>query len=322
MKYLLLNLLFGAIVVVNTFSLPIVDRHLDNADCKNGVTHRLWDEAWSIRGQRVTPPEFIVLHYTVCPNVRSTYDAYNANGVSAHFTLENDGTTYLTVDPRRYIAYHAGVSAFAGCRSLNYHSIGIENVNPGFVYEYEEIPGFRRPVQIPGDSRYWYPFSLEQFKANCLLTASLQRDYFIHGWSVVTHADIAIDRKSDVGPLWDYRRAHREYNAGFWYDESHQIPPRLPDNLTDEDYIEIIRTFGYTSDNREALIRAYQMHYVLTNISGTLTECTKVAILRHVIGLHGLVSPITGEKFEYFESKFQQWNDKNPAKAAAFFEYF
>ncbi|MDR0753676.1 MAG: N-acetylmuramoyl-L-alanine amidase [Holosporaceae bacterium] len=324
--------LFIAIVSVGSlFSMRIevVRRHLDNTDCLRGVTHRLWREAWQqakFQDREELAYEFIVWHYTVCRDLLSTYMTYNRHGVSAHYTIENCGTICLTVDPDKFIAYHAGVSIFRDRTNLNCYSIGIENINPGFVEMYQEVSPFGRPVQIYGDGRWWYLFSEQQFVSSVTLTAYLQEKYKISGWDVVTHADIAIGRKSDVGPMWDYRRAYREFNAGYWPEETHRVNVDSFGSLSDSDYIALISSFGYhmpeDHDAQAKLIRAYQMHFSTVNISGELVSSTKKRILEHVIGLMGHIDPITRQKYEYFHDSFAKWAEENPDKALAFSEYF
>src|SRR5689334_22869507 len=55
--------------------------------------------------------------------------------VSAHYTVDRDGTVYAHV-PEDRRARHAGVSYWAGVRDVNSRSIGIEIVNPGHEFGY------------------------------------------------------------------------------------------------------------------------------------------------------------------------------------------
>lgn len=330
MKCVVFSLLFGVSFIGDLFSMKprMVARYLDNKDCKDGVSYKSWEEAWEKdkctkieRGDR-SFINFVVWHYTGGESEEAAYCAYNTRGVSAHYTVGWDGTIYCTVDLQKNIAFHAGLSSFANFNALNYYSAGIENVNPGFEDAYKEFSKFSKPVQVTGNSRWWYPFGDKQFESSCVLTRNIQEEYGIPGWNVVTHADVSIGRKSDIGPLWNYKRAFDEYNVGYWYTESHQIKPEIMQCLSNADYVRFIKAIGYTSDNEEQLIKAYKMHYVCSEISGTLTDNTKEAVLRHVVGLTNYVSPVTGEKYEYFNNDLQKWMIDNPNKVAEFNEYF
>lgn len=342
MKHIFFNLLLGSLIIVDVFSMRsiesgvssndnvktfnITERYLDNGDCKNGVTFRPWEEAFRLakKSTAITANgnrdfiKFIVWHYTAGSSVDSTYGAYNDAGVSAHYTISNNGEIYLSVEPDRYIAFHAGRSAFGGYENLNLYSIGIEHVNPGnreASVNFSQY-GFGLPEQLKGDQRWWYSFSEEQLESSCELTQYLQKKYKIPGWNVVTHADIAIGRKSDIGPLWNYKKAFEDYNVGYWHTESHLIAPNIIDNFKDEDYIHMIEAIGYTSENKKQLVKAYKMHYMCSEISDELTDETKKVILKHVIGLKDYV--YQGKKYEYFEGKMQEFF-KNDSR---FSEYF
>lgn len=316
---------------MSDYSLPgvqIINRHLDNAQCskEGGSMFKSWED---VVQKGVFPTDWtpeqknqlVVWHYTVCLSVDSTYQTFQGAGVSSQFTLSDKGDIYCSVNPDKNMAYHAGVSRFATFEKLNYYSMGIEHVNPGGNSMCVTVDGFAAPLQIEGDSGYWYPFSDAQFTSSMSLTAGLQKRYKIPGWYVVTHADVAIGRKSDVGPLWPYKKSFDEYGVGYWPTESHDVNPDSL-KLDDGDYLSLIKSFGYNSDNNKSLVRAYQMHYSAGNISGELVDSTKKSVLRHVVGLHGYIDPITGDRYDFFHQKFSEWASINPEKASGFSEYF
>ena len=88
-------------------------------------------------------------------------------------------------------------------------------------------------------------------------TRGLQNRYKIPGYYVVTHADIAPSRKSDIGPMWDYKRAYDEFGVGYWPSETHDVDLDLFPSLNDADYKLFISFLGY--ENAVASIRAYQL---------------------------------------------------------------
>ena len=118
--------------------------------------------------------------------IHSTYDAlgkdpysidgiiaeYKQYGVSAHYLIARDGTTYHLVADQN-IAYHAGVSKMPdGRTNVNNFSIGIEMVNT-----------------MDGK------FTDDQYNALNQLIVSLKKQYPIK--YILGHSDIAPGRKTD-----------------------------------------------------------------------------------------------------------------------------
>ena len=129
----------------------------------------------------------IIIHYT---GMKTAQDALNRlcdpdSQVSAHYTIDEDGTIYQHVDPDKR-AWHAGVSALAGRENFNDFSIGIELVNPGHEHGYK-------------------PFPHRQIDALIRHIKVLYQQYPIMAELVVGHSDIAPDRKQDPGEYfpWD-----------------------------------------------------------------------------------------------------------------------
>jgi hypothetical protein len=237
----------------------------------------------------------------------------------------NRKTYTLPSNPHKINLRNVSLHLF-GClsQSLNYYSIGIEHVNPGLKNHYEIVPGFAAPVQILGDSRFWYPFDARQFEQSTLFTRELQTRYCIPGWNVVTHADIAIGRKSDTGPMWPYKIAFDGYNVGYYYSETHQVVLDYFKGFEDSDYITLIEAFGYVRQQNSArcFIQAYQYHFDQLDISGEMTESTKLSVLKHAIGMLGYVDPTSHTQNTFFRECYLKWAEENPEKAKSFSEYF
>jgi len=130
--------------------------------------------------------DMLVLHYTGMANATAALDRLcdPAARVSAHYLVEENGTIWrLVSDERR--AFHAGRSCWAGENDLNHVSIGIEIVNPGHEWGYR-------------------PFPEEQMTAVERLCHELISRYSIPPHRIVGHSDVAPDRKSDPGELFDW----------------------------------------------------------------------------------------------------------------------
>ena len=103
--------------------------------------------------------------------------------VSAHFYIRRDGALLQFV-PTQQRAWHAGKSTLAGRDQVNDYSIGIE-------------------LEGTDDE----PFSDAQYDVLAELTKCLIHCYpDISAERIVGHSDIAPGRKTDPGPLFDWRR--------------------------------------------------------------------------------------------------------------------
>ena len=145
----------------------------------------------------VRPINMLVLHYTGMQSAAAALDRLcdPAAKVSAHYVVEEDGTIWRLV-PEARRAFHAGVSYWQGETDLNYVSIGVEIVNPGHEWGYR-------------------PFPEAQMAAVEALCREIMARYRIPAWRVVGHSDIAPDRKTDPGELFDWPRLARA-GIGLW----------------------------------------------------------------------------------------------------------
>jgi len=141
--------------------------------------------------------DMLVLHYTGMQSAAEAIDRLcdPEAKVSAHYVVEEDGTLWRLV-PEERRAFHAGVSCWQGEQNLNHCSIGIEIVNPGHEWGYRAFP-----------------------EAQMAAVEELCRDILsrwrVPAYRIVGHSDIAPDRKSDPGELFDWRRLARA-RIGLW----------------------------------------------------------------------------------------------------------
>lgn len=108
------------------------------------------------------------------------YEQLKGVRVSSHFLVRRDGQIIQFV-PCNKRAWHAGVSTWRGRSRCNDFSIGIEL--EGSDYE---------------------PFTERQYDSLVRLTRCLKRAYPIG--DITGHSDIAPERKTDPGPLFDWER--------------------------------------------------------------------------------------------------------------------
>lgn len=153
----------------------IVERPSPNFDDRDGVAG----------------PDMVILHYTGMPDREAALERLcdpsppgGAGRVSAHYTIDEDGTIYAHVAPEKR-AWHAGVSYWAGREGLNLYAIGIELVNPGHEWGYVPFP----EVQIG---------RLVHLLRSLMVHFSVPKDY------VLGHQDVAPTRKRDPGALFPW----------------------------------------------------------------------------------------------------------------------
>lgn len=167
------------------------------------------------------PVDILVMHYT---GMRTAGEALARlcdpeAKVSAHYTVDRDGTVYAHV-PEERRARHAGVSYWAGVRDVNSRSIGIEIVNPGHEFGY-------------------IPFAEPQIEAVMALSRDILSRHAISASRVVGHSDVAPNRKQDPGELFPWARL-AENGIGLW---PRSVPAQSAWDFNT--FVDDLRRYGY-----------------------------------------------------------------------------
>jgi N-acetylmuramoyl-L-alanine amidase len=139
-------------------------------------------------GPRPAPARIdtLVLHYTGMTTAAAALERLcdpDAR-VSAHYVVEENGLIWRLV-PENRRAFHAGLSCWERETDLNAISLGVEIVNPGHEWGYR-------------------PFPEAQMASVKALCGDLIARYPIPPHRIVGHSDIAPERKSDPGELFDW----------------------------------------------------------------------------------------------------------------------
>lgn len=179
--------------------------------------------------------ELLVLHYTGMPTAQDALHRLTdpESGVSAHYTVDEDGTVYAHV-PEDRRAWHAGVSSWRGQGDVNSRSVGVEIVNPGHEFGYR-------------------PFPRVQMEAVAELCREILDRHRLPPSAVVAHSDVAPARKQDPGELFDWPWL-AERGIGVW---PVPVDGRPAANGEVERLLSVI---GYDSACPEALT-AFLRHY-------------------------------------------------------------
>ena len=119
--------------------------------------------------------------------------------VSSHYLINREGQIIKMVDEKN-IAWHAGKSKWKNFISLNNQSIGVELVNKGHKFGYEN-------------------FSKKQISKLILLCKTLIKKYKIKKENILGHSDIAPLRKIDPGEKFPWKHLSKK-KIGYWYNIS------------------------------------------------------------------------------------------------------
>lgn len=187
--------------------------------------------------------DMLVLHYTGMPTAQAALERLcdPAAKVSAHYTLDEDGTVYAHV-PEARRAWHAGVSHWAGATDINARSIGIEIVNPGHAFGYRAFPP-------------------EQIAALTTLCHGILLRHHIPSARVLGHSDVAPARKEDPGELFPWERLAKA-GIGLW-----------PDAIRSDLGPDALTRYGYDPQApQDKVITAFQRHFRPGGLTGQWDE--------------------------------------------------
>ena len=202
-------------------------------------------------GERLLPVSIIVLHYTGMPTAEAALDKMCSpeGGVSAHYCITEDGTTFRLVDEERR-AWHAGDSYWRGITDVNSASVGIEIVNRGHEWGLDPYPD-------------------EQIAALIPLLADIKNRHGISRGNIVGHSDIAPARKQDPGEHFPWSALAKRRLA---------LPSPTKDLMdpfwTDSGFMLALERFGYDVTDPEAAVVAFQRRFRPETIDGIIDgEC-------------------------------------------------
>ena len=177
----------------------------------------------------VTRPNMIVLHYTAMETANVAIERLcdPIAEVSAHYVICEKGHVTQLVDEEAR-AWHAGRSKWGAAEDVNSHSIGIELANQGD-----------------------HPFPDAQMsKLEDLLRDIMARREIVPE-RVVGHSDIAITRKTDPGPRFDWARL-AQGGLSIWPSACMSIG----------DFLEDAAMFGYdVSLGEDAVLAAFRLRF-------------------------------------------------------------
>jgi len=223
----------------------------------------------------VERPDILLLHYT---GMRSCTEAVArltdaAARVSAHYTVDEDGTAYAHV-PEHLRAWHAGVSSWRGASDINARSIGIEIVNPGHEFGYR-------------------PFPDAQIEAVIALGREIVARHRVPQRNIIGHSDVAPGRKTDPGGLFPWKRL-ADAGLGIWVEAraGSDVPLGIGAQGSQVAALQTaLAAYGYGMDatgafdeRTVAVVEAFQRHFRQRQVDGVADAETQ-AVLRALIAM-------------------------------------
>lgn len=242
-----------------------------------------------VAGNEPNQLQYLIFHYTALNDIDSI-NVLSAGNVSIHYLIPTTAlmgkeaklSAIEMVDENK-VAWHAGKSRWRDQSGLNQSSIGIEIVNFGF---YSRLLG-----------RHWVNFEDQQIALLIELTKDIIQRYNIPPENILGHSDIAPQRKLDPGKLFPWQQLAMQ-GIGAW-PEQNRVDQYLAGRSTDASLSSVIRlqqalaSYGYDIPQNNQLdkptqrvIRAFQMHFRPTDISGipdAETEAIALALVEQYV---------------------------------------
>ena len=206
--------------------------------------------------------KFIVFHYT---GMKKESDAINKltniqSQVSSHYFIKNNGDIILMV-PDLYTAWHAGKSKWKNFNNLNDSSIGIELVNKGHEFGYQN-------------------FSKNQITSLISLCKFLKKKYMIKKENFLGHSDIAPLRKLDPGEKFPWEKLNK-FKLGRWYKDDNKKLKLTNKKGLKNLFFKNLYLIGYRyfhvfirRKKDKLVVKSFQQHYLPNNVSGKIDKKT------------------------------------------------
>ena len=205
--------------------------------------------------------KFVIIHYT---GMQSEIESLNRlkdlkYKVSCHYIISRKGEVTQMVREKN-IAWHAGKSKWKKFKNLNNYSIGIELVNKGHQFGYQN-------------------FTRQQIFSLIKLCNKIKKKYLIKKENFLGHSDIAPLRKVDPGEKFPWKKLSK-LKIGKWYVKTRnkiEVNPKKIETL----FFKNLQKFGFryfsnkkNNPKNKMIVKAFQRHYLPNCISGKIDQKT------------------------------------------------
>jgi N-acetylmuramoyl-L-alanine amidase len=182
--------------------------------------------------------------------------------VSCHYLINRKGEITQMVKENK-VAWHAGKSKWRNFNNLNDSSIGIELVNKGHEFGYQN-------------------FSKNQITSLISLCKFLKKRYMIKKENFLGHSDIAPLRKLDPGEKFPWKKLSK-FKLGRWYRDDKKKLKLINTNkegiknLFFKNLFKIGYRYFHIFKRRKKdilIIKSFQQHYLPNKVSGKIDKKT------------------------------------------------
>ena len=216
---------------------------------------------YSKKTRTISQIKFFIIHYTgMQSEIESVKRLKNPKyKVSCHYLINRKGKIISMVNDNN-IAWHAGKSKWKKFTNLNNSSIGIELVNKGHEFGYQN-------------------FSTKQINCLIKLCKRLKKKYQIKKENFLGHSDIAPLRKIDPGEKFPWKKLSA-HNLGSWYKKENK---KLEINFKSKEilFFKNLKKLGYRyfsvnkrSPKDKQVIKSFQQHYLPDQVTGKIDKKT------------------------------------------------
>ena len=213
--------------------------------------------------------KIVVIHYTGMQSERESIIRLTSarSKVSSHYLINQKGVVFNLVQDK-YVAWHAGKSSWLRYKNLNKNSVGIELVNKGHQFGYEN-------------------FKKKQIISLIKLCKKLIKKYKIKKRNIVGHSDIAPLRKIDPGKKFPWQHLS-ENQVGIWHEYNLNILKKFRKIkiLKKQDknmFVRNLSKIGYCFPVKKNFffiktVKAFQSHFRKELVDGIIDqECLLIA---------------------------------------------
>mgnify|MGYP006118773959 CR=1 FL=1 len=223
---------------------------------------------YSLKNRLKKNIKFIVIHYTGMQSERVCIEKLIniKSQVSAHYLINREGKITRIVDEKN-TAWHAGKSKWKNFTNLNDCSIGIELVNKGHQFGYEN-------------------FSKKQISKLILLCKFLIKKYKIKKANILGHSDIAPLRKKDPGEKFPWYFLSKK-KIGYWHNVNKKNINNQNLNKSDlhKIFFSNLYKIGYryfdkkkSSKSDLKIIKVFQRRFRQNKVNGLIDkECLQIS---------------------------------------------
>ena len=231
-----------------------------------------YSKSFSKKNRKNKDIRVIVIHYTgmqskIAAIRRLLSTRYK---VSCHYLISREGEILKMLDENK-TAWHAGKSKWKNFNNLNKNSIGIELVNKGHEFGYED-------------------FKKKQINKLIELCLNLKRKYKINNSNIIGHSDIAPLRKKDPGEKFPWKKMSKN-NLGIWFKNLKTKSQKLNDEEIRKLFFNNLFRIGYRYlDKRKnlkkdvLLVKAFQRRFLPNTVTGLIDK--KTYKISHFLASH------------------------------------